>query len=152
MTWKVCFLLGWGRFLEAQKIPIFTGGVRELIRAPHLFFLQLTRELGDIVQYRAMPEPAYLINDPDYVKHVLVGNGRNYNKDTHLNKYMLRSVTGKGLLTSENPLWRKQRRLIQPAFHRINLVNFTNLMCDATIQTLARWESLPKQRKFQETL
>ena len=123
-----------------QKPPFFSGGARDLVRAPHRFFLQLTRDYGDIVQYRAVPEQAFLLNHPDFVKHVLVSNGRNYNKETHLNKYMLQSVTGQGLLTSENPLWRKQRRLIQPFFHREYLVNFSSLMVEATYQTLAKIE------------
>jgi cytochrome P450 len=108
------------------------------VRSPHRFFLKLTREYGDIVQYRVTPEPAYLINHPDFVQHVLVSNGRNYNKDTHLNKYMLQAITGQGLLTSENPLWRQQRRLIQPAFHQKSLAKFVSLIQDATSQTLAR--------------
>ncbi len=120
----------------ARNIPRFSGSARELVRRPHRFFLQLTQEYGDIVQYRAAPEPAYLINHPDYVKHVLVSNGRNYNKNTHLNKYMLESVVGQGLLTSEPPLWRLQRHLIQPAFHRHNLVNFADLMTTSTERTL----------------
>jgi cytochrome P450 len=123
-----------------RKPPSFTGGVREMVRAPHRFFLQLTRDYGDIVQYRATPEPAYLLNHPDFVKQVLVSNGRNYNKDTYLNKHMLQAVTGQGLLTSENPLWRKQRRLIQPFFHRHYLVNFADLIIDATNQMLLRLE------------
>jgi len=130
-----------------KKIPSFTGSARELVRAPHRFFLQLTQEYGDIVQYRAMPEPAYLINHPDYVKQVLLTNGRNYNKDTHLNKYLLESVTGQGLLTSENPLWRKQRRLIQPAFHRHNLAAFADLMTDAANKMLTRLESYAVEEK-----
>ena len=121
---------------DVRTIPRFSGSARELVRQPHRFFLQLTQEYGDIVQYRAAPEPAYLINNPDYVKHVLVSNGRNYNKDTHLNKYLLESVVGQGLLTSEPPLWRQQRHLIQPAFHRHNLVNFSNLMTSSTRRTL----------------
>jgi cytochrome P450 len=121
-----------------RKPPCFAGAVRELVRSPHRFFLKLTREYGDIVQYRVTPEPAYLINHPDFVQHVLVSNGRNYNKDTHLNKYMLQAITGQGLLTSENPLWRQQRRLIQPAFHQKSLVKFVSLIQDATSQTLAR--------------
>jgi cytochrome P450 len=124
--------------INSRSIPRFTGSARNLVRTPHRFFLQLTRDYGDIVQYRAAPELAFLLNHPEYVKHVLVRNGRNYNKDTHLNKYMLKSVTGQGLLTSEPPLWRKQRRLIQPAFHRHNLVKFVDLMWNATNQMLAR--------------
>ena len=117
-----------------------------MVRAPHRFFLQLTRDYGDIVQYRAAPEQAYLINHPDFVKYVLVTNGRNYNKQTYLNKYLLQSVTGQGLLTSENPLWRRQRRLIQPFFHRKYLVNFTDLMVEATNQMLARFEQYAAQK------
>lgn len=126
--------------LHLMKVPFFSGAVRELVRAPHRFFLQLTRDFGDIVQYRAAPEPAYLINHPDFVKHVLVSNGRNYTKETHLNKHMLQAVTGQGLLTSENPLWRKQRRLMQPFFHRHYLGGFADLMVEATRETLARVE------------
>ena len=128
-------------------VPFFSGGVRELVRAPHRFFLQLTRDYGDIVQYRAMPEQAYLINHPEFVKQVLVSNGRNYDKETHLNKHMLSAVTGQGLLTSENPLWRKQRRLIQPFFHRSYLVNFADLMVEATNEMLARVDVYARQNE-----
>lgn len=124
----------------SREIPRFSGSAREAVRTPHLFFLKLTREYGDIVQYRAAPEPAYLINNPGYIQYVLLNNGHNYNKDTHLNKYMLQAVTGQGLLTSENPLWRKQRHLIQPAFHRHNLVSFADLICDAANRMLAGWD------------
>ncbi|MAT98059.1 MAG: cytochrome P450 [Anaerolineaceae bacterium] len=130
-----------------QKAPFFSGGARDLVRAPHRFFLQLTQEYGDIVQYRATPEQAYLLNHPDFVKHVLVSNGRNYTKETHLNKYMLQSLTGQGLLTSENPLWRKQRRLIQPFFHRSYLANFADLMVEATHETLARIDAHAAQNE-----
>ena len=132
---------------QDRKAPFFSGGVRELVRAPHRFFLQLTRDYGDVVQYRATPEQAFLLNHPDYVKHVLVSNGRNYNKETHLNKHMLQAVTGQGLLTSENPLWRKQRRLIQPFFHRSHLANFADLMVEATNETLARIDDAVSQNE-----
>ncbi len=130
-----------------KKAPFFSGGVREMVRAPHRFFLQLTRDYGDIVQYRATPEQAYLLNHPDFVKQVLVSNGRNYTKETHLNKHMLSSVTGQGLLTSENPLWRKQRRLIQPFFHRSYLANFADLMVEATNEMLARVDACASQHE-----
>lgn len=117
--------------------PVAEGG-REEIRNPLRFFLWLTTTYGDIVQYRSSMEPAFLINHPDYVRHVLQTNGQNYNKDTFLNKYMLESLTGQGLLTSENPLWREQRRLIQPAFHRHSLPKFAELMQDAVRRELTR--------------
>lgn len=118
--------------------PRASGGGREEIRNPLRFFMWLTETYGDVVQYRSTVENAYLINHPDYVRHVLQTNGQSYNKDTFLNKYMLESLTGQGLLTSENPLWREQRRLIQPAFHRHSLAKFVELMGSAVSRTLTR--------------
>lgn len=126
----------------ALKHPPSAGtGGREEIRNPLSFFMWLTQTYGDIVQYRSSVEPAYLINHPDYIRHVLQTNGQNYNKDTFLNKYILESLTGQGLLTSENPLWREQRRLIQPAFHRHSLPRFASLMQDAVARALTRLDA-----------
>ncbi len=128
--------------LEVKHPPSAGTSGREEIRNPLRFFLWLTQTYGDIVQYRASVEPAYLINHPDYIRHVLQTNGANYNKDTFLNKYLIESLTGQGLLTSENPLWREQRRLIQPAFHRRSLATFAGLMTDAACRTVDRLEAL----------
>lgn len=126
----------------ALKHPPSAGtGGREEIRNPLRFFMWLTQTYGDIVQYRSSVEPAYLINHPDYVRHVLQTHGQNYNKDTFLNKYILESLTGQGLLTSENPLWREQRRLIQPAFHKQSLPKFAELMRQAVLRALDRLDA-----------
>mgnify|MGYP001347355731 CR=1 FL=1 len=126
-----------------KKHPPSASGGREEIRNPLNFFVWLTRTYGDIVQYRSSVEPAYLINHPDYVQHVLQTNGQHYNKDTYLNKYMLESLTGQGLLTSENPLWREQRRLIQPAFHRRSLPAFAQVMTVASCRSYDRLDAVP---------
>ena len=123
----------------ALKHPPSAGtGGREEIRNPLRFFMWLTQTYGDIVQYRSSVEPAYLINHPDFIRHVLQTNGHNYNKDTFLNKYMLEALTGQGLLTSENPRWREQRRLIQPAFHKQSLPKFAELMRQAVSRAIDR--------------
>ncbi len=128
--------------VEPKAPPIASGG-REEIRNPLRFFVWLTQTYGDIVQYRSSVEPAYLVNHPDYVQHVLQTNGPNYNKNTYLNKYIVESLTGQGLLTSENPLWREQRRLIQPAFHRRSLPAFAGLMTAATCRSIDRLRAMP---------
>lgn len=125
----------------AKEPPVATGVGREAVRDPLRFFMWLTEEYGDIVQYRSSLEPAYLINHPDYIRHVLLANAANYNKDTFLNKYLIEAVAGQGLLTSENPLWRQQRQVIQPAFHRRSLDRFEPVIHEATRQSLARLEA-----------
>lgn len=126
----------------AKHPPIARTSGRDEIRHPLRFFLWLTQTYGDIVQYRSSVEPAYLVNHPDYVRHVLQASAQIYNKDTYLNKHLIESLTGQGLLTSENPLWREQRRLIQPAFHRRSLAGFAGLMTAAAARAVARLEAV----------
>ena len=120
--------------------PAPTGSsLRELIRNPLDFFESLTTQYGDIVCYRPAPDPAYLINHPDYVRHVLLDNNRNYSKATYSNLIFNR-VIGEGLLTSEGEVWRKQRRMMQPAFHHTRLARLDEMITDATRSMLEQWQ------------
>jgi len=118
--------------------PEPSGSLRELVRDPLLFFLTLTRQYGDVVRYRPAPEPAYLINHPDDIKQVLVLNNHNYTKETYIN-HMFKSAVADGLLTSEGEVWRQQRRLIQPAFHRQRIANLGGLVIEETGKLLKKW-------------
>ena len=120
--------------------PSPRGSTREQVRDPLSFFLTLTRTYGDVVCYRAAPEPAYLVNHPDYVRRVLIDNNRNYSKETYINQ-MFKTAVGDGLLTSEGEVWRKQRRLMQPAFHHQRLEKLDGLITRSTEAMLARWEA-----------
>ncbi|MFI6422837.1 cytochrome P450 [Streptomyces sp. NPDC050842] len=72
---------------------------------------------GDAVRLPLGPKTLYFFNHPDYAKHVLVDNAANYHKGIGLAQ--ARRALGDGLLTSEGELWRRQRKVIQPAFqHR----------------------------------
>ena len=121
--------------------PTPTGSLRDLLRDPLSFYLGLARQYGDIVCYRSAPDAAYLINHPDYIRHVLVDNNRNYSKATFSNQIFNR-VIGEGLLTSEGEPWRKQRRMMQPAFHHSRLEQMDALIVKATLSLLERWQSL----------
>ncbi|MCB9081275.1 MAG: cytochrome P450 [Lewinellaceae bacterium] len=71
--------------------------------------------------------PAIFTADPGFIQYVLQKNNRNYRKSpAHFDK--LSHFLGNGLLTSEGDFWRRQRRLIQPGFHRQRLAGLTGLM------------------------
>ena len=118
--------------------PEPSGSLRDIVRDPLRFFLTLTRQYGDVVRYRPAPEPAYLINHPEDIKQVLVLNNHNYTKETYIN-HMFKSAVADGLLTSEGEVWRQQRRLIQPAFHRQRIDNLGGLMIEETGKLLKKW-------------
>ncbi len=83
---------------------------------PLAFLAQTWQTHGDVVQFPIPAPPTYLICHPDDVRQVLVGRARDVSKDT-LQYRALSKVTGLGLLTSDNPVWREHRRILQPAFH-----------------------------------
>ena len=125
---------------EKRTPPTPTGSnIRQLVRDPLNFFQSITAQYGDIVCYRPAPDPAYLINHPDYVRHVLLDNNRNYSKATHSNM-IFNKVIGEGLLTSEGEVWRKQRRMMQPAFHHTRLERLDEMITQATAAMLDLWQ------------
>src|SRR5271155_4568986 len=95
---------------------------------------------GDVVRYRLGTMQVFLVVHPDGVKHVLQENHRNYVKSADYQ--ILKRVLGEGLLTSEAPLWLRQRRLMAPIFHRQRIAEFGATMVDSTLKMLDRWDTL----------
>jgi len=82
----------------------------------------------------------YVIHHPDDVKRVLVSNYRNYTKGTGIDRIKL--LLGKGIMTSEGELWKRQRAMMQPCFHRRVITRFAELIAQANDRFIARWEAL----------
>lgn len=81
------------------------------------FLTRCSRQYGDTVKFRLGRWPVYLLSDPADVERVLKTQYPDFVK----HRFFWRHVTalfGRGLLTSEGELWRSQRRLIAPVFHR----------------------------------
>ena len=83
---------------------------------PLAFLAEQWRTHGDVVQFPIPSPPTYMVSHPDDVRMVLVGRSRDVTKNT-IQYRALSRVTGQGLLTSDNPVWREHRRILQPAFH-----------------------------------
>ena len=85
---------------------------------------ELFARYGDIYRVYAPGRKVHtwVINHPDDVKRVLVGNHRNYTKGTGLDRVKI--LLGNGLMTSEGDFWRRQRYMMQPHFHRRVVTGF----------------------------
>jgi cytochrome P450 len=102
---------------------------------------------GAIHKYRSPggQHYTYALHHPDYVRHVLASNSRNYTKGVGIERVKL--LLGNGLIVSEGEFWKSQRQLIQPAFHQRVLHRFATLMGQCHVALLSRWETALQQRQ-----
>jgi cytochrome P450 len=93
---------------------------------------------GDTVYLPVRPwEGLYLFSRPEQAEHVLAANQGNYVKPFPYRP--LRIMLGDGLVTAEDPLWRRHRRIIQPVFSTRNVLSFAAGMDAAAQRAVARW-------------
>jgi cytochrome P450 len=91
------------------------------------FLLDLRERYGDLVTLPTLLGPWTLVFHPDGVRHILQENHVNYRKGG-ISQQVLRLTLGNGLLTNNGDSWLRQRRLIQPVFHRERLAAYSRLM------------------------
>ncbi len=119
-----------------KGLPII-GVLPQFRRNPPEFLQSLARDHGDLVHFRLGPQNIYLVSNPEWIKDILVTNQTNFTKSRFLERAKV--LLGEGLLTSEGEFHRRQRRLVQPAFHRDRLIGYASAMVECTARTRDHW-------------
>jgi cytochrome P450 len=104
---------------------------------PLSLFVRLSKTYGDIVRFRMRGDDAFLISHPDLIRDVLVTHQKNFTKSRALER--AKKLLGEGLLTSEGATHLRQRRLLQPAFHRDRVASYARTMVECAERTRSRW-------------
>jgi cytochrome P450 len=104
---------------------------------PLQYLLDTACQYGNVVQLRLGPSRVYLLSHPDDIKYVLQDNARNYRKSPQIKR--VRPLFGNGLTTSEGEVWRRQRRLMQPAFQPQRLAPWIAVISEMITTMLERW-------------
>ncbi len=99
----------------------------------------LWQRYGDCYRVRAASRPAdtWVVTHPDWVRRILVSNHRNYTKGIGIER--VRLLLGNGLMTSEGERWRRQRRMLQAAFHKPRIELFFPVYYQQAQTLAARW-------------
>ncbi|MDX2184030.1 MAG: cytochrome P450 [Gemmatimonadaceae bacterium] len=101
------------------------------------FFQRMQATHGDLVMIPIAGMNVVLVSHPDDIRDVLVTQGRSMHKGRALERAKM--LIGDGLLTSEGEFHLRQRRLVQPAFHRERIAAYAGTMSDATMAVARRW-------------
>lgn len=114
-------------------------GVMPEFNRDTLGFIARCREYGDVVSMRFLYITAYFLYNPDDIEYVVSTNAKNFIKSRTLRSPFFQRLVGNGLLTSEGEVWKRQRRLAQPAFHRQRINSYGEVMADYADRMCAAW-------------
>lgn len=127
---------------RAQRRPPLAPGsivvrLRALLRDPLSYVRRLAESREKVLWLRLPGGGFYVLQDLDVIDEVLVKRHRSFVKDSYTHR--LREFLGNGLLTAEGPPWRRQRRLIQPAFHRKRIQGYADEMSGLAEAMVEGW-------------
>jgi len=106
-----------------------------LARRNPLRFHERVAQHGDLVKFRLGSETMFLAVHPDLVREVLVTSSKSFASMRRMAPFL-----GNGLITSEGEVHKRQRRLIQPAFHHARLTGYGEAMVAEADLAMRSWE------------
>lgn len=135
-----------GAFPALARPPRFHG------RLPFREFLRRIKESSiatwpeeafeaAFLERRILWRRTFVANSPETVGHVLLDNADNYAK-SRIARRLLEPGIGRGLITSEGAQWRRERRLLAPAFQHQRIAGYGGAMIAAASRMLAGWETM----------
>lgn len=127
-----------GKRVPGPKGNLLFGSTLEFIPNPAEYLLKLAMEYGDIVRFRLLHLDFYLVVKPDYVQDVLVTHSDQFHK-SHRDVAILSKFLGKGILVTDGSYHKRQRKLVQPAFHTARIQRYADVMVDYTHRMLDGW-------------
>lgn len=117
----------------------FLGVLPRVRRNGPVYLRELACKYGDVIFLRVPGQQVYFINHPDLTREVLVTQQHRFKKSRVLERAQI--LLGQGLLTSEGQQHRRQRRLVQPAFHRDRLEGYASTMIERAAVARERWQN-----------
>ncbi len=97
---------------------LFFRNAVSILRNPLEFLSESVKNNGPVMKLNLAGKQYFLIQHPEYVKHVLLDNNKIYNKIGHK---LGRMFLGDSLATSNGEAWAKKRRIVGPAFNHQKL-------------------------------
>jgi cytochrome P450 len=108
-------------------------------RDPLAFLTKTARDYGDVARFRMGPVELYLVNRPEWIRDLFVTHASVFHKGRGLER--AKRLLGEGLLTSEDPVHLRQRRMMQPAFHRERIAGYGAVMVELAEQVARDWKA-----------
>jgi cytochrome P450 len=109
------------------------------------FFCSTANKYGDLAAFKAGRQPCYLVSNPDSIQHIYQHDVKRYYKGEYYQ--LLASLLGQGLIISNDDLWSRQRRLLQPLFGKPTVPQWLPLIAAQTHAMLGDWQPAIKAQQ-----
>ena len=100
-------------------------------------FQYLAKEFGDIAHYKIGLQHIVFLNNPEYIREVLVVQNDNFVKERTVQR--MKMLLGEGMINSEGEQHRVQRKAAQPAFHRHRVTAYADRMVTEAVTVRDSW-------------
>ncbi|WP_216209247.1 cytochrome P450 [Amycolatopsis aidingensis] len=125
-----------------MPVPVAPGRWPVLGHSPAMLrrrfaFTSSLRAYGELVRVYLGPKPVYFVTSPELTHQVLVTDAGGYGKGAMFDKF--RPFVGNGLVMSSGDFHLRQRRLIQPAFHRSRIARYAETMRESVSELTDTW-------------
>jgi cytochrome P450 len=121
-----------------HSLPFYARKPWVKLGQPILLFEHLHRTYGNIAHYRFMGTPIIFVNEPDYIREILVTQAASFVKERTVKR--MRILLGDGLITSEEPFHMRQRRIAAPAFHRQRINAYADQIVQSAVAASERMQ------------
>ena len=121
-----------------RSLPFYARKPWVKLGSPILLFEHLHATYGNIAHYRFMGTPIVFINDPEYIREILINQASSFVKERTVRR--MKILLGEGLITSDDPIHIRQRRIAAPAFHRQRIAAYGDQIVASAAAHRNRWQ------------
>jgi cytochrome P450 len=131
--------IGKGRMPPGLKhsLPFYSFKPWVKLGSPILLFEHLLKTYGNIAHYRFLGTPIVFINDPEYIREILVTQASSFVKERTVRR--MKVLLGEGLITSDDPIHMRQRKIAAPAFHRQRIAAYGDQIVASALHQREAW-------------
>jgi cytochrome P450 len=106
---------------------------------PIPLFEHLHKVFGKIAHYRFLGTTIVFINEPEWINEILVNQSSAFVRERTLKR--MKILLGEGLITSDDPIHMRQRRIAAPAFHRQRIAGYADQIVRSAAESAQRWSA-----------
>ena len=129
------------RLPPGLPLPLFFYAHKRWVKLgePIRLFEHLRKTFGAIAHYRFLGTIIVFVNDPVYIRELLINQAPSFVKERTLQR--MKILLGEGLITSDEPLHLQQRRIAAPAFHRQRIAGYGDQIVAITRSHAHAWKA-----------